>query len=427
MHEEGEIMKKRLVWCVLVMLIASSPFFAQGSNEGSGKQDVTEKSDLLLWLPPFASGNTLDQSFWEDTLAPWAEKNNVNLSIEITPWSGYEEKYLTGFASGEGPDVGYMYMQMFDDYINMGALEDLDKYFTQEEKDNYIYYKQGFMKGGQYALPFIVGNARVLFYNKAILKQAGIEQLPETWDEFVQCCQQIKAKCPGVMPYGQSWADPTIGLLDDNFYPFLWQSGGKIYNDDGTKLALQDNDGALQALQFLHDLRFKYGIVDDSELGISKIEDYFLEGKAAFICVGTNKVSEFDKAGIDWGFIPSLKNKTKGIWVASDALIINSASKHKDLAASLIKYITSAPVMTKYHKEISPFIPITKDEEYNDNPRFKEMYQQDAQYFHTLPVAKGLSSISDNLCKNLQLMMMGEISPEQVIQMTTDYSKNTLN
>ncbi|MDD4422895.1 MAG: sugar ABC transporter substrate-binding protein, partial [Eubacteriales bacterium] len=91
-------MKKRLIWCVLVMLIASSPFFAQGSNEGSGKKDVTEKSDLLLWLPPFASGNTLDQSFWEDTLAPWAEKNNVNLSIEITPWSGYEEKYLTGFA-----------------------------------------------------------------------------------------------------------------------------------------------------------------------------------------------------------------------------------------------------------------------------------------------------------------------------------------
>lgn len=58
---------------------------------------------------------------------------------------------------------------------------------------------------------------------------------------------------------------------------------------------------------------------------------------------------------------------------------MNSASQNKELAASLIKYITSAEVMAKFHTEIAPFPPITRDEAYNDDERFKEMYE-DAEH-----------------------------------------------
>jgi len=62
--------------------------------------DKGEKTNLLLWMPPFGTGDSLDKEFWTKTLEPWAEENNVKLSIEITPWGNYEEKYLTGFSSG---------------------------------------------------------------------------------------------------------------------------------------------------------------------------------------------------------------------------------------------------------------------------------------------------------------------------------------
>ncbi|WP_320130633.1 sugar ABC transporter substrate-binding protein [uncultured Sphaerochaeta sp.] len=421
-------MKKTvLIISILAICASLSPLFAQGSKE-TAATDTAKKTDLLLWLPPFASsGDTLDEQFWSTTLAPWAKENNVNLSIEITPWGGYEEKYLTGFASGDGPDVGYMYMQMFDDYIEMGALENLDPYFTQAEKDNYYYYDQGKIKGAQYALPFVVGNARVMYANMDILKKAGVTKLPQTWDEFIQACLLIKKNVPDVTPFGQAWADPSIGLLDDNYFPYLWQAGGKIYNDEGTKLALMDNDAAIVAAQFLYDLRFKYGIIDEAELGRTTVRDDFKQGTIAFACMDAKTGQRLTDAGINWDFIPSLEKKTKAIWVASDALIINSASKHKDLAASLIKTITSAPIMTKFHTEVAQFTPISRDEVYNDNPQFKDMYEQDTAYFHTLPVAKGSATIMDNMCKNLQLMMMGEVSPEKAIQMTMDYSKNVLN
>ena len=31
-----------------------------------------------------------------------------------------------------------------------------------------------------------------LFYNKAIFAEAGIDKMPATWDEFLDCCQKIK-------------------------------------------------------------------------------------------------------------------------------------------------------------------------------------------------------------------------------------------
>jgi len=419
-------MKKLFTLFIVTLLLTTNFIFANGVSEATTSKEV-KKTEMLLWLPPFASSSdALDEQFWSETLKPWADENNVDLSIEITPWGGYEEKYLTGFASGEGPDVGYMYMQMFYDYIQMGALEDIDKYFTQAEKDDYYYYEQGNMMGGQYCLPFIVGNARVLYANQDILDQAGVTKLPETWDEFIDVCLQIKKNVPGVMPLAQSWADPSIGLLDDNFFPYFWQAGGQIYNDEGTQLALTETDAAYVAANFLHDLRFKYDIVDEAQLGMTNATDDFKQGKVGFVCLGANKAKGFTEAGINWSFIPSLKKETKGIWVASDSLIMNSSSENKELAASLMKYITSADTMTKFHTEISPFTPISKSEKYNDNPAFKEMYENDTPYFHTLPVAKASATIFDNLCKNLQLMMMGELSPEEAIDRTVEYSKNVL-
>lgn len=421
-------MNKKIVLTVLLTAFLASFAFASGSKESSdtSSKSTAKKTEMLLWLPPFASGDTMDEQFWSETLEPWEAENNVDLSIEITPWGGYEEKYLTGFASGDGPDVGYMYMEMFYDYIQMGALEDLDKYFSQEERDNYYYYESGRMMGGEYALPFVVGNARVMFVNQDILDQAGITELPQTWDEFIETALTIKEKVPGAIPFAQSWADPAIGMLNDNFYPYFWQAGGKIYNDEGTQLALEDNDAALTAATFLHDLRFKYDIVDESQLGLTNASDAFKAGNVAFANLPANKAKTMDEAGINWTFIPSLKEKTEGIWVASDALIMNSASENKELAASLMKYITSAPVMTAFHNDVSLFSPISKDEEYNDYPAFKDMYSNKTEFFHTLPVAKASSSIFDNLSKNLQLMMMGEISPEEAISRTMDYSKNVL-
>ena len=68
-----------------------------------------------------------------------------------------------------------------------------------------------------------------------------------------------------------------------------------------------------------------------------------------------------------------------------------------------------------------------KDEEYHDNPAFESVYEEDGDYLHSLSPAKGNSKISDSLYKNLQLMIMGEISPDDVINESVSYAETILN
>lgn len=414
-------MKKRSLAFVLVLLMVLSSVFAAGGKES----DSSGKQNLLLWLPPNGTNDSLDMEFWTTNLAPWAEANNVNLEIEIIPWGDYETKYLTGFASGEGPDVGYMYLEMINDYIDMGLLEDMDKYFTQAEKDNYLYYAQGDIKGGQYLLPFVVGNARLYYFNMDILAQAGVTELPETWDDLVDVLQKVKdANIPGVIPYAMGLADPAIGALNTIFYPYFWQAGGELYNEDGSKMILSEGDAASRALSFIHDLRFKYGFVTDECLALTEnnCKEQFIAGRVAVYVTDAKSARNFNQAGINWDYVGSLKDKTQAIWVANDGLIMNSQSKVKDLAISLIKYMTTGEMMTKYHTDIVSYPPITRDEAYNDDPRFESLYIDNAEYMHTMPVAKGSASVADNLYKNIQLMMIGDLTPQQVIDNTQAYA-----
>lgn len=383
------------------------------------------QESLLLWLPPFASGDdgALDKEFWTKALAPWASEKNVNLTIEITPWGGYEEKYLTGFSSGQGPDVGYMYLEMYNDFIELGALADMAEYITDADRENYIYLDKGFVKGGQYAIPFVVGNARMLFFNMDILEKAGVMSLPSTWEDLVTVCKKVKeANLDGVMPFAQEWADPAIGALNNLYYNYLWQAGGDIYNADGTELVLLENDAAVRAAQFLYDMKYVHEVLPEESMALSgsELRNQFLAGNVAVASMAANSAALLDEAGIRWDFVASLKDKTYATWIAADSLIVNQATQNKELAMDLVRYITSAPVMEQFHTEISKFPAITKDAKYLDNERFKEVYAN-GEYLHTLPVAKNSFKVMDTLYKNLQLMMLQQMSPEEAIKSTVEY------
>ena len=56
---------------------------------------------------------------------------------------------MTGINAGEGPDVGYMYVEMFPTYIDSGAVADMADYLTDEDYETYLYLEKGQMMGGQ--------------------------------------------------------------------------------------------------------------------------------------------------------------------------------------------------------------------------------------------------------------------------------------
>ena len=402
-------------------------------TEGNKPEEApkTEKTVLDVWLPPL-SANQDDKEVWQNIMKPFEENHNVTVNVEIIPWGNYEEKYLTGITSGQGPDVGYMYMEMITDFIDMGALEPLDNYLTQQDKDNFLYLSNGMIKGKQYCLPIIVGNAVVMCYNKDILAANGINEVPEncSWEQFIELCKKIKVGVDGkseVYPFIQKWGNPAISALNTSFYPYVWQGKGSLFNEEGTAMVIDSQTGK-DAVQFLYDLRFTHNILP--EIVTSLTEDdcisYFSEGKTAFVEMETTNTVNFDTAGVNWGFITSLTKETKGTFVASDSLVLLSNAENKDLCYQLIQHMLSGASMTEYHKS-AKFAPIGKDEAYNDNPVFEKVYTEDGSALHSLPAVRGSSKIYNTLYKNLQLMMMGEMKPEDVITETVSYASTILN
>lgn len=383
------------------------------------------KTKLVLWMPPYGTEDALDKQVWGDILKPFEAENNVEVSIEIVPWSNYEEKYLTGISSGQGPDVGYMYMEMINDYIRAGAITPFDDYLTEADKNNYYYLDKGVIDGKQYGMPIVVGSARVMFYNKAILKEAGVETVPETWDDFVAACQKVKAM--GKEPFLLAWGDKSKGEMNSSYFPFLWQAGGSIFNQDGTKAAF-DGEAGLKAAQFVYDLRFKYGLMPDSVTSMSgdQVDTEFKSGNLAFNMSPTSNGKGFKQAGIDWGFLTSLKDKEEGTFTAADSLVLISGSKHKDLAVKMVRFMLSGPSMTKFHA-MAPFPPIAKDEDYHDDPAFQTLYGDHKDALHVLPAVQGSTAVYDNLYKNLQLMILGQLKPEEAIKNSADYANATLS
>lgn len=411
---------------MVVTLITACNSEGQNTNvstDGTNSGTSSNPLELTLWMPPFGTGDTLDKEVWSQVIAPFEDEHNAKVNIEIVPWDNYEEKYLTAISSGQGPDVGYMYLEMIAEFIDMGALEPFDSYLTDQERDNFYYLDKGNFDGKQYGMPIVVGNPRVMFYNKDVLKESGVQTVPTTWEEFLTACKLIKSN--GFTPFQQQW-NGAIGVLNSNFYPFLWQAGGEMLNEAGNKAAFNSPEG-IKAAKFLYDMKSE-GIIPDSAISMTEdeLKAEFMDGKTGFIIGPTNFGAEFNEADLNWDYITSLKDQQKGTFIAADSLVLLSQSKNKDLAAKLVKHMLSGPSMTAFH-EMAPYPPIGKDEEYNDVEAFKRIYEEDREILKNLPAVKGAATIFDRLYRNLQSMMMGELTPEEALSDAENYANDILS
>lgn len=127
----------KLIALALSLVMALSLAACSGGNAaGSAGNDSAEPKTLDVWLPATAADGN-DAELWADIIDEWEAENNATVNFQFISWKDYEAKYTSGISTGTGPDVGYMYVEMFPTFIDAGAVEDLAPYLTQEDYDNY--------------------------------------------------------------------------------------------------------------------------------------------------------------------------------------------------------------------------------------------------------------------------------------------------
>ena len=427
-------MKKKIVSVLLVAAMAVSMVAGCGSKNDSKKSDSKSgEKTLEVWVPPLDDAT---EKNWGDLLKDWEKENDCKVNLTVIPWDNYEETYTTALNSGEGPDVGYMYNEMFPTYIDAGAVEDMSSYVTEEDKKEYKYLSNGNMMDGQYGWPLVTGVPFVLYYNEDILTELG-EKAPETWDDFARICQEATKDTDGdgkVDQYGFACGMNTsdIGamqILNAYYYSALWQNGGQVYNDDLKSVSFADEAGK-EAVTWLKGLT-SYMNEDFMSLSWSDaFSNVFGAGKAAF---GITRSSQTDGTtfaetypNLNWNFVTSLKNKEFGTFGATDCLTLMSACEDKDLAMDFIKYVTGSEFMTAYHAKC-PGAALTESEPYVGDEKMEKIYTDDKDKWHGIQAGPCGTQILNQLAADFQGIMSGETSVDEGLKEAEDYANGLLD
>lgn len=399
---------------------------APASDAPEAEEPSGDPVELTVWLPIYQFGDGIsDADFWNGKFDAFEEENNCTINLEILSWTDYATQIYTGLLSDEGPDV--VYVTETYDLIDAGLLAPLDEYLTDEDYEKYLYLEQGaYNSDGQLCtFPMMAGNPCVVFYNMDMLEAAGITELPTTWDEFMDVCLTLKEANPDVWPFISSWgASNGVSAMLAGFWPFFFQAGGTVLDEEGN-LNL-DSDATLEALTYINSFK-ENGIFDDSIVSMDDPNGHFVNGEAAIIINGTGNASTFTEAGITWqcqlGLVGPAGMATN---MSVDSLAISSYCEDKALAAELIKYITSAECMDEYHSEIYGMPSLTTDATYTEPEPFQSMYNDYSDVMYSVPSYEGSASFADYFQAQVQGMLMGQLTPEQVISESMTYYNEQL-
>jgi multiple sugar transport system substrate-binding protein len=153
----------------------------------------------------------------------------VTVRVQQIPWSAAREKLITALVGGTMPDVFQLGSTWVSEFLALDAVEPLDglRSSAAPREDDFFpgILEANVIDGMRYGLPWYV-DTRVLFYRSDLLARTGRRE-PRTWDEWVDCMQQVRREAPGeafaiLLPLTE-WETPVILAM---------QSGATLLRDD---------------------------------------------------------------------------------------------------------------------------------------------------------------------------------------------------
>jgi multiple sugar transport system substrate-binding protein len=248
----------------------------------------------LVWIK--GTGADRIQQGYDKTAAAFQQHFPAVTVEPILPGGDFFEKVRVMLAGGSPVDVVWTSPVWIGALPKAGIVRDLsafvgrDKSFDQ--RDFFPAALQSFeWENKPHALPCFLYYF-VLFYNRDGFASAGLKPPDQgwTWAELQDAAGRLTSQ-PG-QPAGQD----RFGLVHsndlNNLLPWLYSHGGKVFDQAQYPRRTVLDAKAIEALQYLYDLRFKYHVVPTREqLAGQSIARLFTNGQvgmwAAAIITGT--------------------------------------------------------------------------------------------------------------------------------------------
>jgi multiple sugar transport system substrate-binding protein len=304
------------------------------------------------------------------------EEAHPGVTIEqvAPPYEGSDAKYAAAFAGRTGaPDIFMGKVAYLAGGLGVAdpAPKDVVDCWDANAVDNIKEYLK--YKGEYYGYPLETDLGMMLYWNKAMFREAGLdpEKPPETMDELLEYAQKLtKTDAKGNITqigFAVRYSGNPRGI-SDKWLPFLHAWGGQLYApDESTSDGFLNSPEAIEALQFYGDLVNKYKV---ASVGLGKPDDVFPKKQAAMFfreawMVGVLRDSAPD---IEYGIAPlPKKNANPGYSLLFlDAFMVYKFGPHKDLAWEYLKGLTCDKNISIEQAKATGTLPTLKEFFTND-------------------------------------------------------------
>ncbi|MCB9747222.1 MAG: extracellular solute-binding protein [Candidatus Omnitrophica bacterium] len=415
-------MKKIISFCLVLTSFMVSFGFVSCSRPKKDPNTIT----LWHWM------TDRDKTF-KELAAQYKELTGIDVQIELfAPSDSYTQKVVASAQAKILPDIYGVLdtKETFANFIKYGYIADLTQEFKKNDGE---WEKELFTKAldanrfepgngydvppGIYGVPLDVTNIQML-YNKKLLKKAGYDAPPETYDEFLEMAKALKRiGVPGLV---SGWGELWLADCFASNYAFNIMGEEKVMATYRGEVPYTDKDW-VRVFQIFKDLVdgdvLVKGVVTKPNKEAE--QDFALE-RAAFAFNGSWSVNVYKEINpdLEYGVIlpPAISNKyPMRIWGgAGSNFVISNTSPNKEKAIAFVRWLTSQKQQA-YLAEQTRNLPSNKKALSSISKVLEEFAQSMDNTTHpTIWPVNESPVVTEKYTKGLQSIIIGKKSPEEV-------------
>lgn len=340
--------------CLIMLMGAALPVSAQ-------------ERTINFWFYGTDSQVTAMERFVEDFMA---EHPDIKVEMRLVNPPGLDQ-WIVAILGGVGPDVSMGNLSFFQALAD--AIQPLDGFIAQsaviDETDFWpAHWEAQIYNGQMLGLPFRA-NSQVIIYNKDIFQEAGIGELPTTWDEFAFVASRLTQRSSDGQIQRWGYSFRTHGGLGGSYQRTVnhWaeRNGWTNFNSDYTEAYYTDR-ALIDTIEFLYDLTHNFRVagyvgVPEGMIGV----DAFAFGQTAMLTEGPwvfSSILNTNPSMNIGSFLPPVGPSGRQPYanMGGENLIMFKTAQDKEACFQFMTYLARERNLD-YNRMSGDFFPVTSE------------------------------------------------------------------
>ncbi|GGA02523.1 ABC transporter substrate-binding protein [Paenibacillus marchantiophytorum] len=415
-----------------------TPSTSASTAPAASAKTANEPVELTFYYPVNVGGPVMKVI---DGMTNKFMETHPNIKVKPVYTGNYGDntiKIQSGIQAKQPPDVAVMMSTELYTMLDSNAIIPLDDFIAKDPsinmKDFYPAFVEDTQTGGKtYSIPF-QRSTIVLYYNKEMFKEAGLdpEKPPKTWDDLIDYAKKLKR---------DGHAGLEIPGNDDSYWMlqlFALQNHTdpkvNLMSPDGKKVMF-DQPENVEALQFWLDLSRKHKAMAEGIIDWATVPTDFIQGKTAMMVhTSGNLTNVKNNAKFDFGVaFPPMKKQFGSPTGGGNMYIFKDTEPKKQAAAwEFVKFMTE-PEQAAQFSVGTGYVGVRKSAFETDTmKKYATSFPQalvardQLQYAHAELSTHNHGKVSTALTNQIQAVLSGTIDPAAALKKAQEEAERAL-